>query len=266
MKIMEKQPFRLFYHPTSSASLRVILYLRFRGVSDHFIQLVQTGFDTDSRGIPVFTMPDGDPETEKLGKNDLDSFNPEGRIPILLLPDGRKMTQSGPIIEYLNECISENHGRSMVPDNPWERAEVRRITWIIAADVQPYQNIPFIIQAMGEWGMVRNTPLNHPLRIHFIQREFGAMEKIMEKCSGKFAVGDHITLADCFLIPQIRNALLTQINLENEFPTISRVWNNLLNVEIVEATLEEFGGVVQPFAFNSDKFEVYVKESALKKT
>ena len=94
-----KPSFRLFYHATSSASLRVILYLRCREIPETFVQLVSTGFSTDDRGIPVFTMPEGDPETEKLGTSDLLAFNPEGRIPILLLPDGRKMTQSGPIIE-----------------------------------------------------------------------------------------------------------------------------------------------------------------------
>lgn len=254
--------FRLYYHPTSSASLRVILYLRCRGVPDSLVQLVKTGFGTDERGIPVFTMPEGDPETEKLGTSNLFAFNPEGRIPVLLLPDGRKMTQSGPIIEYVNDYVSENIGQAMMPEDLWGKTEVRRIMWIIAADVQPYQNIPFIIQAMGEWGMVRDTPLTHPLRIHFIQREFGAMENIMQACSGEFSVGDTITLADCFLVPQIRNALLAGIDLPKEFPTLSRVWENLLKVQTITNTLEEFGGVVQPFAFNSEKFEVYVKKTA----
>ena len=259
----ESEPsFRLFYHATSSASLRVILYLRCRGIPETFVQLVSTGFGTDHRGIPAFTMPEGDPETEKLGTSDLLAFNQEGRIPILLLPDGRKMTQSGPIIEYLNDSFQGKSGQTMLPEDSWERAEVKRITWIIAADVQPYQNIPFIIQAMGEWGMIKATPLTHPLRLHFIRREFGAMEHIMQKCSGDFSVGDTLTLADCFLVPQIRNALLAEIDFPKEFPTISRVWDNLLKVPIIADTLEEFGGVVQPFAFDSSKFEVYVKRSA----
>ena len=35
--------------------------------------------------------------------------------------------------------------------------------WIIAADTQPYQNIPFIIQAMGESGLVKVPPTQQPL-------------------------------------------------------------------------------------------------------
>ena len=254
-------PFRLFYHPASSASLRVILYLRCRQVPPSLVQLTSTEFTTDDRGIPVFTMPEGDPETKKLGTKNLLAFNPEGRIPILLLSDGRKMTQSGPIIDYIEDCLTTSIGRALLPDDPWERAEVRRIAWIMAADTQPYQNIPFIIQAIGEWGMVKAAPLTHPLRLHFVRREFGAVEQILRQCAGEFSVGDEISLADCFLIPQIRNALLAEIDLPTEFPTISRVWENLLSVKIISSVLEEFGGIVQPLAFDANKFEVYAKRN-----
>lgn len=250
-------PFRLFYHPASSASMRVTLYLRCRGVPSSLVELVSTGLETDHRGILVFTMPEGDPETVKIGTTNLTAFNPEGRIPVLLLPDGRKMTQSGPIMGFIEDCLADGTGAPMLPDDPWLRAEARRIMWIVASDTQPYQNIPFIIQAMGEWGMVKATPTVHPLRLHFIRREFGALETIMSDCAGKFAVGDEITHADCFLVPQIRNALLAGIDLGREFPTLFRVWENMLAVPEVQAVLEEAGGVVQPLAFDAEKFEVY---------
>ena len=255
--VAHEERMRLFYHPASSASMRVTLYLRCRGIPVSSVELVSTGFETDHRGIPVFTMPEGDPETEKLGTIDLTAFNPEGRIPVLLLPDGRKMTQSGPIVDYLEESIGHAGHRPMLPDDPWPRAEMRRIMWIIAADTQPYQNIPFIIQAIGEWGMVKAAPTEHPLRLHFIRREFGALETILQQCAGTFAVGDEITLADCFLVPQVRNALLAGIDLEAEFPALSRAWENAVAVPEVAAVLEEAGGIVQPFTFDAERFEVY---------
>ena len=59
-----KNRLRLFYHPASSASMRVTLYLACRGVSEDLVELVHAGLETDHRGIMVFTMPDGDPVTD----------------------------------------------------------------------------------------------------------------------------------------------------------------------------------------------------------
>ena len=96
-----------------------------RGVPSSVVELVSTGFETDHRGIPVFTMPPGDPETRRFGTTDLTAFNPEGRVPVLVLPDGRRMTQSGPIMDYLDEVIGADFGRPMMPEDPWRQAEVR---------------------------------------------------------------------------------------------------------------------------------------------
>ncbi len=253
------RPMRLFCHRASSASLRVMLYLGLRGVPASTVELAHTGFETDRRGIPVFTMPEGDPETERLGTTDLFAFNPEGRIPVLLLPDGRKMTQTGAIIDYLEEALppADRPGRPPLPADPWARAEARRIAWIVAADTQPYQNIPFIVQAIGEWGMAKAPPPTHPLRLHFIRREFGAIEGILRRTAGRFAVGDAPTVAECFLVPQIRNALLGGIDLPGEFPVLARVWENAIAEPEIAAVLAAAGGAVQPFVFDAEKFEVY---------
>ncbi len=251
------RPMRLFFHAASSASMRVTLYLRCRGVSEDRVALVSTGLATDHRGILVFTMPVGDPETERLGTTDLTAFNAEGRIPVLLLADGRKLTQSGAIIDFVEAGLGPEHGPSIWPADSWARAEVLRIMSIVAADIQPYQNIPFIIQAMGEWGMVKAAPTVHPLRLHFIRREFGALETILERSAGRFAVGERITPADCFLVPQVRNALLAGIDLAAEFPRLARVFENALAVPEVRAVVDAAGGVVQPLAYDAEKFEVY---------
>jgi len=252
-----QKPLQLIYHPASSASMRVTLYLRCRGITPGTVELVSTGLKSDHRGILVFTLPDNHPETRRLGTNDLTALNPEGRVPILLLPNGRKMTQSGPIIDLIESTLAPDNDMAMLPTDLWRRAEVQRIMWIIAADTQPYQNIPFIIQAMSEWGMVKADPTRHPLRLHFIRREFGAIEKLLTRCAGKFAVGDSVTLADCFLVPQIRNALLAEIDLPSEFPILSTVWNNLLDVPEVRAVLDDAGGIVQPLVYDAEQFEVY---------
>ena len=92
--------------------------------------------------------------------------------------------------------------------------------------------------------MVKTDPTVHPLRLHFIRREFGAMEGLLANCAGKFAVGDEISHADCFLVPQIRNALLAGIDLPGEFPTMVvhmvKVGENSGNLETVLWNVAEF--------------------------
>lgn len=260
MNITPAPPFQLLYHCASSASLRVTIFLACRGVPAEMVELVSTGLKTDHRGIPVFTLPEGHAVTAHLGTDDLTALNREGRIPVLIAGDGRIMTKSGAIIELIESVMPAGVGQPLVPDDPWLRAEAQRIAWIIAADTQPYQNIPFIIQAIGEWGMVKAAPTVHPLRLHFIRREFGAIENILSGCAGRFAVGDSISHADCFLVPQVRNALLAGIDLPGEFPILSRVFDNMVAEPAVGRLLEEAGGVVQPFAFDAEKFEVYVED------
>ncbi len=249
---MNNDPMRLFWHRSSSASLRVMMYRALRGVPDDVVELVHTGLTSDERGILVYTLPEGDAITRELGTIDLKALNPEGRIPILLMADGRRMTQSGAIIDLIDAQLDGPN--PMVPQDVWLQAEMRRIMWIIAADVQPYQNIPFIIQAMTEWGMVQAKPTEHPLRLHFIRREFAALEGILATCAGTCAVGDDVTLADCFLIPQVRNALLAGIDLNAEFPVMARVWNHVIALPPVAALIEDAGGIVQQVTFDDRKF------------
>ena len=111
------------------------------------------------------------------------------------------------------------------------------------------------------WGMVRAAPTVHPLRLHFIRREFGALEGIMENCAGRFAVGDEITHADCFLVPQIR----TRCWQVSTWPESSRSCRGSGRIRSpcpeVRAVLDDAGGVVQPLAFNAEKFEVHANKS-----
>lgn len=116
-------------------------------------------------------------------------------------------------------------------------------------------NIPFIVQAMSDWDMIKATPTTHPLRLHFIRREFSALEGIISNTAGKSTVGDALTLADCFIVPQIRNSLLGGIDLPNEFPVMNEVFKNLLKTTCVAKVVNDAGGTIQPLAFDVEKFE-----------
>lgn len=63
---------------------------------------------------------------------------------------------------------------------------------------------------------------------YWINRGLTAVEQLLSASAGKYCVGDEITLADCCLIPQLFNARLFGIDL-NQFPTILRIDKELEN-------------------------------------
>ena len=50
------------------------------------------------------------------------------------------------------------------------------------------------------------------------------------KSSGKYCIGDDITMADCCLIPQVYNANRFKVDM-NQFPNITRIVQTLENIE-----------------------------------
>jgi glutathione S-transferase len=62
-----------------------------------------------------------------LPKGDYLKLNPLGRVPTLVLDDGRALPESEVICEYLEEIFP---APALLPADPWERAQVRLITRI----------------------------------------------------------------------------------------------------------------------------------------
>ena len=64
----------------------------------------------------------------------------------------------------------------------------------------------------------------------WIEKGLHSVEILLLKCSGKYCFGDQITMADCFLIPQIYNAHRFKVDME-QFPSINKVVQNLEKIE-----------------------------------
>ena len=75
--------------------------------------------------------------------------NPAGRVPVLELEDGTCITESLPIMEYLEENIKT--GKSLLPSDPLKRFEVRRLCETINSGTQPIQNLS-VINMVAEQG------------------------------------------------------------------------------------------------------------------
>ena len=58
--------------------------------------------------------------------------------------------------------------------------------------------------------------------MHFIAKGLAALEAEMSQTAGRYSVGDAITFADIFLVPQVYNARRFEMDL-SAYPTVVRV-------------------------------------------
>lgn len=153
------------------------------------------------------------------------ALNPQGLLPTLE-HDGIVLTQSAAIIEYLDERYPDP---PLVPGNAQDRARVRAIFQLIAADTHHVTSMrvgKYLQARLGHDGTeVREW------QHHWLNESFGALERLLASSpgTGRFCHGARPTLADIALIPQAYAAQRLGVDL-NTWPVITR---------IVEASLEE---------------------------
>jgi maleylacetoacetate isomerase len=152
--------------------------------------------------------------------------NPRKAIPALEI-DGRLLTQSLAIIEYLEET-RPNQGVTLLPKDPYLRALVRRICLSVVADVQPLQNRPVLRKVDGygqdskEWAR------------HWIELNFGAIEDLLQETEQNgFCVGGELSMADACLLPQYYKAKGFGVNVD-QFATMSKIIANLSKLDQFE--------------------------------
>lgn len=88
---------------------------------------------------------------------------------------------------------------------------------MINSGTQPIQNL--CVMAKHSSDPAERIEWSH----YWIEKGLKAVEKVLVKCSGKYCVGDEITMADCCLVPQVYNAI-NRFNVDMEqCPTILRI-------------------------------------------
>src|SRR5262249_43505492 len=146
------------------------------------------------------------------------AINPQSLIPALE-DDGRILTQSLAIIEYLDEKYPTP---PLLPKDPADRATVRAMAMAIACEVHPIQNLRVL-------NYLKNT-LHHSEEEtqawcqHWIGTGLTALEQMVLAVStrGNFCFGNAPTLADLCLVPQVYNARRFGCNLST-CPTLVKI-------------------------------------------
>jgi glutathione S-transferase len=123
--------------------------------------------------------------------------NPVGRIPVLVLDDGTKLIESGPIVEYLEDASPDP---PMLPRAAADRARVRALTQLIEHDVQGAMMPLFVLFDKKRRGVLEDRDAkaieDEAAKLH---KALGHVEAALP---GKgLAYGEDVTIADAMLVP-----------------------------------------------------------------
>ncbi|CAI2316013.1 unnamed protein product [Caenorhabditis sp. 36 PRJEB53466] len=123
--------------------------------------------------------------------------NPARKVPTLVI-NGLSLTESLAIIEYLDEAYPEP---PFLPKELEKRARARAVSLHIVSGIHPLQSLG-VNRMLNE----KEPGLGDEWVCHFITKGFKALEELLKRHSGKFCVGDQLTIADLMLPSIIYNA------------------------------------------------------------
>jgi maleylacetoacetate isomerase len=202
---------RLYNYFRSSASYRVRIALALKGL--------------DYEYLPVHLV-----RNEQL-QPPFAEMAPSRLVPVLD-DDGRVLTQSMAIIEYLDETHPEP---PLLPGDAFARARIRSLAQDVACEIHPLDNLRVLRYLVREMKVAEDEK-NRWYR-HWVETGLAALEKRLagDPQTGRFCHRDTPTLADCVLVPQIHNAQRMDCRLDH-VPTVMRVFEACMALDAFSNT------------------------------
>ncbi|MCF6434304.1 MULTISPECIES: maleylacetoacetate isomerase [Pseudoalteromonas] len=141
--------------------------------------------------------------------------NPQGLLPALETEQG-VLAQSLAILEWLEETHTDT---PLLPNDPWQKAQVRNFCYAIACDIHPIDNLR-VLKYLSQELNVDDEQKNTWYR-HWVIEGFKKLEAMLG--DSPFCFGDKPTLADVCLVPQVFNALRFKVDM-TPFPKIAAIY------------------------------------------
>jgi len=197
------------------------LYTYFRSSASFRVRIA-----LNCKGIPYDSVPVNLPKNEQAQAG-FRAVNPAGLVPALDIDGSGILAQSLAIIEYVDETMS---GPKLVPADPLERHYVRAFSQIVACEIHPLNNLRVLRYVKRSYGLDEEG-VNRWYR-DWIKEGFPMLESFLEthRRSGRFVLGDSVTMADCCLVPQVFNAQRYQCDL-SPYPKAMAIYERCMALE-----------------------------------
>jgi len=149
-----------------------------------------------------------------------------------LVDEGRVLTQSMAIIEYLDETHPEP---PLLPGDAFARARIRSLAQDVACEIHPIDNLRVLRYLVHDL-KVSEDDKNRWYR-HWVETGLEVVEQQLagHPQTGRFCHGDAPTLADVVLVPQIFNAQRMDCRLDH-VPTVMRVFGTCMQHQAFATT------------------------------
>lgn len=187
---------KLYHFPPAPNPAKVLFYLKEKGLTDIELELVD--FFQQQQSQPAHL-----------------ARSPRGTVPVLELDDGTCLTESLPIIEYLEELYPEP---AMIGATPLERAQVRSRERYIELNV--FMRLVRLVHAT-------NSPLGLPPNPALAESELRQLPSAMAYVDelvgdGPFVMGERVSIADCTLLAGFNFAKFGGLDIVDQYPNLVR--------------------------------------------
>lgn len=181
------------------------------------IALALKGVDYEYRAVDI------SPEHSQQLAPEYADINGARMVPVLELADGARLTQSVAIVEYLDERFPEP---PLYPRDALERARVREAVEVVNSSIQPLQNLAVVKHVRGLAPTVTASTWSE----RWVTPGLATLERLAQANTGDFSVGERVTAADVFLVPQLYAARRFGVDIA-PFARLAAIEQRLLALE-----------------------------------